>query len=119
MAERASLDLDSLEDDDIDLQSLASTKRDKGKVDKDELSRVSEEAGFVSRQAKKRRRRGNKTAYTQQKNIRMRPGMNDLFVDVAEELGVKDYELFEMAFRAFLQKQKLKEFQDRFADLTK
>lgn len=119
MSERPGIDLDIDDVSDADIEKLANTKREKPRIDKNTLNEVSEKSGFLSRQNKKRRRRGNKTAYTQQKNIRMRPGMNDLFVDVAEELGVKDYELFEMAFRAFLQKQKLKEFQDRFSELTK
>lgn len=119
MAERPKLGLDDLDDDSVDIAELGQTKVNKPKVSRQELSKVSESAGFVSRQAARpRRRRGTMTAYTQQKNIKMRPGMNDLFADVADDLGVKDYELFEMAFLALLTKQKLRDEQARFKEIT-
>lgn len=118
MAERAKLDLDNINDDvneeGIDISTLAGAKRPKPTISRDELTKISEEAGFVSRQAPKRRRRGGRTAYTKQKNFKMRPDMSELFEDVADNLGVKDYELFEMALQAFLSKQKLKDEMERF-----
>lgn len=119
MAERAKLGLDDLDDNSVDISELASTKVSKPRVNQEHLSKVSESAGFVSRQAPRpRRRRGSMTAYTQQKNFKMRPGMPDLFADVADDLGIKDYELFEMAFQALLTKQKLKDELARFKEIT-
>ncbi len=117
MAERAGLDLDDL-DDELDIAAFAGTKQSKPKVNEKELSKVSEEAGFVSRQPKKRRRRGGRTLYTQQKNFKMRPDMPDLIADVADELGIKDYELLELALEALLTKKKMKEELDRYREIT-
>lgn len=117
MAERAGLDLDDINEDEVDIASLTGPKNPKPKVDRKELNKVSEEAGFVSRQAPRHRRRGGRTAYTQQKNFKMRPDMPELFADVADGLGVKDYELLEMAIQAFLTKQKMKEELERFKSI--
>ena len=118
MAERAGLDLDDINEDEVDIASLTGPRNPKPKVDRKELNKVSEEAGFVSRQATRQRRRGGRTAYTQQKNFKMRPNMPELFADVADGLGIKDYELLEMAIQAFLTKQKLKEELERFKRIT-
>lgn len=118
MAERAGLDLDDLNDDEVDIASLTGPKNPKPKIDRKELSKVSEEAGFVSRQVPRQRRRGGRTAYTRQKNFKMRPDMPELFADIADGLGVKDYELLEMAIQAFLSKQKMKDELERFKEIT-
>lgn len=119
MSERPgiSIDLDDSNDDEIDISSLTGLKNPKPKINRKDLNKASEEAGFVSRQAPKHRRRGGRTAYTRQKNFKMRPDMPELFADVADGLGVKDYELLEMAIQAFLTKQKMKEELERFKSI--
>lgn len=117
MAERAGLDLDDF-DDELDIAEFAGTKKSKPKVDKKELSKVSEEAGFVSRQPNKRRRRGGRTPYTQQKNFKMRPDMPELIVEIADEIGVKDSELIELAIEALLTKKKMKDQLKRYKEIT-
>lgn len=44
--------------------------------------------------------------------------MPELFADIADGLGVKDYELLEMAIQAFLSKQKMKDELERFKEIT-
>ncbi|WP_330109785.1 hypothetical protein [Methylophaga thalassica] len=117
MAERAGLDLGSFDEDEVDITDFTETKISKPKVDKKELSKISEEAGFPSRQSTKRRRRGGRTAYTQQKNFKMRPDMPDLVADVADHLGVKDYEVLEMAIEALLSKKKMKDELKRYKNI--
>lgn len=113
MAERAGFDF---EDDDVDIASLAKTKRPPSD-EREAITRAAEESGFHSRQVKKTRRRGKRSVYTQQKNIKMRPGMPELFIEIAEELGIKDYEILEMAIEALLEKQKMKDQLEQFKSI--
>lgn len=117
MAERPGLDLN---DDDLDIGDFADPKpKRRYSDDKEKLTSVAEQSGFSSRQPKKQRRRGRRSVYTQQKNVKMRPNMPDLFIDVSDELGMKDYELMEHALELVLQKHKLKELHDEFKEIVK
>lgn len=122
MAERAGLDFDIDDGEDVDISALVKPKKDKAERpanEKEVITKTAEESGFSSRQPKKTRRRGKRSPYTQQKNVKMRPGMPELFIDVCEKLGLKDYELMEHAIEAVLQKHKLKDEQESFKELVK
>lgn len=113
MAERAGFDFESDDVDDVDIATLAKAKRAPSD-EKEAIERAAEESGFHSRQVKKTRRRGKRSVYTQQKNIKMRPGMPELFIEIADEMNIKDYEILELAIEALLQKQKMKEQLEEF-----
>ena len=121
MSERPGINLDFDDESDVDISLLAKGPTNKNKIvrDKDQLEEAAYKSGFTSRESKRPRRRGRRTAYTQQKNIKMRPSMPDLFVDLSVELGMKDYELLEHAIQLVIQKHKLKDELERFNEIIK
>jgi hypothetical protein len=48
----------------------------------------------------------------------MRPEMPELIVEIADEIGVKDSELIELAIEALLTKKKMKDQLNRYKEIT-
>jgi len=101
--ERLSLTLD----DDIDITSLTRTKVPFSTMDRDSerksIESAAQESGFTKREPKKSRRRTRRSPYSDQKSIRVRPAMKVLVEDIADELDINDYVVFEMAILALLE----------------
>lgn len=120
MVDRPTVDISIDEEDDLDISLLAQTKKNKSpKADKEKLEEVAQVSGFTSREVKPVRRRARRSVFTQQKNIKMRPGMPDLFIDASLALDMKDYELLEHALELVLQKHKLTDELQRLKELKK
>ena len=114
MAERTPLAID--EDDDLDISSLVRNKKatlNRGN-EAQAVKESAESSGFTSRPISKKRRKGRKSPYTEQKGIKVRPEMKELFEDVADNLDFRDHTLFEMALLALLEKRKMREEVKRY-----
>lgn len=122
MAKRGGVNLDSEDNKEpgIDLTSLVMEKPARAStLDEKVLKETAEDSGFVSREIKKTRRRGKRSPYKEQKNIKIRLGVSDLYIDVGEKLGVNDNELFDLALQALLEKKKLKDELSRLKEILK
>ncbi len=115
-SKRASLDLD---DDIVDIEELAGQPQQIKHIDKEKLTQIAEQSGFISREpGGRQRRRRKKSPFTDQQGIRLRPGMKDLFQDLGEYLNIMDHTTFERAILALAEKEGTKEHIQRFKELT-
>lgn len=113
--ERAHLNLN----DDLDLSSF--TPKPKGKAEKPDikaLESVAEQSGFISREAKRRRKR-QRSPYQAQLNLKCREGVKALFQELGDRLNVHDHTTFEQALLALIEKQGYSDLEARFKELTK
>lgn len=114
---RGKIDSDEV---DIDLASLVTSSPARATTaDSEKVKKSAEESGFVSRVSKKTRRRGKRSPYVEQKNIKVRIGVSDLYIDIGEKLGVNDNEVFDLALQALLEKTKLKPELARLKEILK
>ena len=113
--ERAGLSLD-----DIDLSEFQPTSQhQKEKPNQKLVEQVAEQAGFPSREAKKKRRRRKPSPYIDQLNMRCRAGMKDIFQDLGERLDVRDYTTFEKAIRALIEKEGFTDLLKEYDEIKK
>lgn len=121
MAERTPLTID--DDSDLDLSGLVSTRNKKTPLSKNREKQViqetAENSGFNSRAVSRKRRKGRRSPYTEQKGIKVRPEIKELFEDVADNLDLRDHTLFEMALLALLEKRKMREETKRYRQIIK
>jgi len=109
---RAVLDLsDDPSEDRLDLSAFsakppAKASEEDQEVDKTAIKRLSEAAGWPSRQAGKvapsRRSRRPTTPYNAQLNVKCRMEMRGLFREISDRIGQRDCDTFEQAVSALI-----------------
>jgi len=105
---RANLDFGTNENSEsINIEELIESKgAKKSSVDINELKKVSEQSGFISRESKKRRVRPS-SPHIIQVNLKTRDGVKDIFQEAGARLGTFDHTTFENALLALLEKEKM------------
>lgn len=111
---RAHLSFD--DDEQIDLEELtgAQQRPKSSKEDIKRIDKVSEKAGFVSREPKKRRR---VSPYSAQFGGKCREGMKELFQEIGERMGVYDTQTLESAIFALIEKQGFDDLKEKYNKL--
>jgi len=113
--ERASLNLD----DELDLSGFApKQERRRERPDPKTLETIAEQAGFISREAKRRRKR-QRSPYQVQLNLKCREGIKTLFQELGDRLDVHDHTTFEQALLALVEKEGYSDLEAQFRELTK
>lgn len=96
----------------IDVGGFEPKRRNNTALDRDDVAKVSRNAGFVSRSSSpesepkpKARRRGWRSPFTAQMNVRVQPDVKDAVLDLCDERGLKVQEAVDEALRAWLREQ--------------
>lgn len=113
--QRSSLGLD---DDPIDLEEFTEVVKRPAptKQQQQAIMKAGEQQGFVSREAKKRRR---VSPYQLQFGGKCRAGMKPLFQEVAERLDIHDTQALEMAIEALIKENHYDDLLAKYQELTK
>lgn len=113
--ERARLNLD----DDLDLSSFApKQKKERNRLDPKTLEAVAEQSGFISREAKGRRRKRRRSPYQTQLNLKCREAMKLLFQELGDRLDIHDHTTFERALLALIEKHSYTDLRAKFREIT-
>jgi hypothetical protein len=114
--ERAHLNLD----DDLDLSGFEPKQKGRGeqKPDMKVLQTVAEQAGFPSREPRRRRRR-QRSPYQAQLNLKCREDIKSLFHAIGDRMDLLDHTTFELALLALLEKQGYSDLIFQYKDITK
>lgn len=113
--QRTSLGLD---DDPIDLEEFTDVVKRPAPTKKQQqaIMKAGEQQGFVSREARKRRR---VSPYQSQFGGKCRHGMKQLFQEVAERLDIHDTQALEMAIEALIKENQYDDLLAKYQELTK
>ena len=104
----------------IDLEELTKIDTRKPEITEDQkkdLYQGGEKLGFGSRMPTKRRGR-KKSPYTIAKGVKIREGMPELFIELAEHLGLQDNQTFERAILALIEKEGTDALLQRYRNIT-
>ena len=117
---RASLDFGINENSEaVSIEELIESKgAKKNSIDINELKKVSEQSGFISRESKKRRVRPS-SPHVIQVNLKTRDGVKDIFQEAGARLGTFDHTTFENALLALLEKEKMVDLSKELKELIK
>ncbi len=117
--ERAGLNFNDQIDIDIDIEKVTGGNQLPKKVDPTKLEEIAKQSGFTSRQPQTSRRRRQKSPFTLQLGIKVRPEMKILFQDMGEYLGVYDCATFERAMLALLEKEGTEVLLSKYKEIIK
>ncbi len=117
---RATLDfnLESEIQDVVSIEELATAKPIQKESNFDALKKVSEQSGFISREAKMRRVKPT-SPYMVQLNLKTQKGVKEIFQEIGARLGVFDQTTFEYAISALLEKEKMFDLIREMEEITR